>query len=77
METLFKDMQDRYTVADWNAVIALHRDGIDRLKRSYANCKRPQWVDDEICGLYDKITMAEYQKSALIETSTGVTNASI
>jgi hypothetical protein len=44
---------------------------------SYANCKRPQWVDDEICGLYDKITMAEYQKSALIETSTGVTNASI
>jgi hypothetical protein len=65
------------TISDLNTLIEIHRSGIDRLKRSYANCKRPQWVDDEIGGLYDKIRMAEYQKSALIETSTGVTNASI
>ena len=65
------------TISDLNTLIEMHRDGIGRLKRSYANCKRPQWVDDEIGILYDKITMAEYQKSALIETSTGVTNASI
>ena len=65
------------TISDLNILIEMHRSGIDRLKRSYANCKRPQWVDDEIGGLYDKIRMAEYQKYELIETSTGVTNASI
>lgn len=76
METLAKT-KATMTVSDLNTLIEMHRDGIGRLKRSYANCKRPQWVDDEIGGLYDKITMAEYQKSALIEASTGVTNASL
>lgn len=63
-----------YTVADWDAVIRLHRNDIQRLEDRYGVNANIAWVGEEIGYLQMKIHQAEHNKAAL---SAGEDNANI
>ena len=75
METSFKAMQDRYTVADWNAVISLHRADIAALQARYGSQSGIAWVGEKIDILRLRIQQAETRKAALIALANGDDNA--
>jgi len=75
METSYQAMLDRYTVADWNAVISLHRADIVRLQARYGSQAGIAWVGEEIDMLRLKIQQAEQRKAVLIARATGDINA--
>jgi len=77
METSYKAMLDRYTVADWNAVIALHRADIVRLQARYGPQANIAWVGEEIDILRLRIQQAETRKAALIALANGDDNANL
>ncbi|MEY4890017.1 MAG: hypothetical protein RIQ75_1147 [Pseudomonadota bacterium] len=77
METSFKAMQDRYTVADWNAVISLHRADIVRLQARYGTQSNIAWVGEEIDTLRYRIQQAEQRKAKLIALANGDDNADL
>ena len=77
METSYQAMLDRYTVADWNAVISLHRADIVRLQARYGSQAGIAWVGEEIDMLRLKIQQAEQRKAALIALANGDDNANI
>ena len=77
METSYKAMLDRYTVADWNAVISLHRADIERLQVRYGAQANIAWVGEEIDMLRYRIQQAETRKAALIALANGDDNANI
>jgi len=77
METSFKAMQDRYTVADWNAVISLHRADIVRLQARYGTQAGIAWVGEEIDILRLRIQQAEQRKAKLIALANGDDNANL
>lgn len=63
-----------YTSADWDAVIRLHRNDIQRLQDRYGTQANIAWVGEEIGYLQLKIQQAEQNKAAL---SAGDDNANI
>ena len=75
METSYKATLDRYTVADWNAVITLHRNDIQRLQARYGAQANIAWVGEEIDVLRLRIQQAETRKAALIALANGDNNA--
>lgn len=77
METSYQAMLDRYTVADWNAVISLHRADIVRLQARYGTQSNIAWVGEEIDMLRLRIQQAETRKAALIAAANGDDNANI
>ena len=77
METNYQAMLDRYTVADWNAVISLHRADIVRLQARYGSQAGIAWVGEEIDMLRLRIQQAETRKAALIALPNGDDNANI
>lgn len=77
METSYKAIQDRYTVADWNAVISLHRADIERIQARYGSYSGIAWVGEEIDMLRLRIQQAETRKAALIAAANGDDNANI
>jgi len=77
METSYQAMQARYTVADWNAVISLHRADIVRLQARYGSQAGIAWVGEEIDMLRLRIQQAEQRKAALIALAAGDDNANI
>ena len=77
METTYQAMLDRYTVADWNAVIALHRADIVRLQARYGSQAGIAWVGEEIDMLRFRIQQAETRKAALIALANGDVNADL
>ena len=77
METSYKAMLDRYTVADWNAVISLHRADIERLQDRYGSYSGIAWVGEEIDMLRYRIQQAETRKAALIAAANGDDNANL
>ena len=77
METNYQAMQARYTVADWNAVISLHRADIQRLQARYGTQANIAWVGEEIDYLRMKINQAEIRKAALIALANGDDNANL
>jgi hypothetical protein len=77
METSYQAMLDRYTVADWNAVIALHRADIVRLQARYGTQAGIAWVGEEIDMLRFRIQQAETRKAALIALANGADNADL
>ena len=77
METSYQSMLDRYTVADWNAVIALHRADIVRLQARYGSQAGIAWVGEEIDILRLRIQQAETRKAALIALANGDDNADL
>ena len=77
METSYKAMLDRYTVADWNAVISLHRADIVRLQARYGTQANIAWVGEEIDMLRLRIQQAETRKAALIALANGDDNANL
>lgn len=77
METSYQAMLDRYTVADWNAVISLHRADIVRLQARYGTQANIAWVGEEIDMLRLRIQQAETRKAALIAMANGDDNANL
>lgn len=77
METNYQAMQARYTVADWNAVISLHRADIAALQARYGTQANIAWVGEEIDYLRMKINQAEIRKAALIALANGDDNANL
>jgi len=77
METSYQAMMDRYTVADWNTVISLHRADIQRLQDRYGMQSKIAWVGEEIDMLRLRIQQAEQRKAALIALATGETSANV
>lgn len=77
METSYKAMLDRYTVADWNAVISLHRADIECLQARYGAQANIAWVGEEIDMLRLRIQQAETRKAALIAAANGDDNANL
>jgi len=77
METSYQAMQDRYTVADWNKVISLHRADIVRLQARYGSQAGIAWVGEEIDILRLRIQQAETRKAALIALANGDDNADL
>lgn len=77
METNYQAMQARYTVADWNAVISLHRADIAALQARYGTQANIAWVGEEIDYLRMKINQAETRKAALIALANGDDNANL
>lgn len=77
MEINYQAMLDRYTVADWNAVISLHRADIVRLQARYGTQANIAWVGEEIDMLRLRIQQAEQRKAALIARATGEDNADL
>lgn len=77
METNYQAMLDRYTVADWNAVISLHRADIVRLQARYGSQAGIAWVGEEIDMLRYRIQQAETRKAALIALANGDNNADL
>ena len=77
METNYQAMQDRYTVADWNAVISLHHADIQRLQARYGTYSGIAWVSEEIDMLRYRIQQAETRKAVLIAAANGDNNANI
>jgi len=75
MEINYQAMLDRYTVADWNALISLHRADIVRLQERYGMQSNIAWVGEEIDMLRLKIQQAEQRKAVLIARATGDDNA--
>lgn len=75
METSYKAMLDRYTVADWNAIITLHRADIAALQARYGTQANIAWVGEEIDMLRLRIEQAEQRKAALIALANGDDNA--
>ena len=75
MEISYQAMLDRYTVADWNAVIRLHQADIEALQARYGKQATIAWVGEEIDYLRLKIQQAEQRKAALIARATGDDNA--
>jgi hypothetical protein len=63
-----------YTAADWDAVITLHRNDIQRLQARYGTQASIAWVGEEIGYLQLKIKQAEQRKAAL---AAGDDNANI
>ena len=63
-----------YTAADWDAVIRLHRNDIQRLQDRYGTQASIAWVGEEIGYLQLKIKQAEQRKAAL---SAGDDNANL
>jgi hypothetical protein len=77
METSYQAMLDRYTVADWNAVIALHRADIVRLQARYGTQTSIAWVCEEIDTLRYRIQQGEQRKAKLIALANGDDNADL
>ena len=77
METNYQAMLDRYTVADWNAVISLHRADIVRLQARYGPYSGIAWVSEEIDMLRYRIQQAETRKAALIAAANGDNSADL
>jgi hypothetical protein len=77
MEINYQAMQARYTVADWNTVIRLHRADIERLQARYGTQANIAWVGEEIDMLRLRIQHAEQCKAALIARATGEDNADL
>lgn len=77
METNYQAMQARYTAADWNAVISLHRADIAALQARYGTQANIAWVGEEIDYLRMKINQAEIRKAALIALANGDDNANL
>ena len=77
MTTSYKAMLDRYTVADWNAVISLHRADIAALQARYGTQANIAWVGEEIDAMRLRIQQAETRKAALIALATGDDNANL
>jgi len=77
METNYQAMQARYTVADWNTVIRLHRADIERLQARYGTQANIAWVGEEIDMLRFRIQQAETRKAALIALANGDDNANL
>jgi hypothetical protein len=77
METNYQAMLDRYTVADWTAVIALHRADIVRLQARYGTQTSIAWVCEEIDTLRYRIQQAETRKAKLIALANGDDNANL
>jgi hypothetical protein len=75
MQTSYKAMQDRYTVADWNAIITLHRADIAALQARYGTQANIAWVGEEIDAMRLRIQQAETRKAALIALANGDNNA--
>lgn len=63
-----------YTVADWDAVIRLHRNDIKSLQDRYGVNANIAWVGEEIGYLQLKIQQAEHNKAAL---AAGEKNANV
>jgi hypothetical protein len=63
-----------YTAADWDAVITLHRNDIQRLQDRYGTQANIAWVGEEIGYLQLKIKQAEQRKAGL---ANGDDNANI
>jgi hypothetical protein len=70
-------MLDRYTVADWNAVISLHRADIVRLQARYGSQSGIAWVSEEIDMLRYRIQQAETRKASLIALANGDNSADL
>ena len=77
METNYQAMLDRYTVADWNAVISLHRADIVRLQARYGSYSGIAWVGEEIDMLRYRIQQAETRKAVLIAAANGDNSADL
>jgi hypothetical protein len=77
METNYQAMLDRYTVADWTAVIALHRADIVRLQARYGTQTSIAWVSEEIDMLRYRIQQAETRKAKLIALANGDNSADL
>ena len=75
MQTSYKAMQDRYTVADWNAIITLHRADRAALQARYGTQANIAWVGEEIDAMRLRIQQAETRKAALIALANGDNNA--
>lgn len=77
MTISYKAMQDRYTVADWNGIIRLHRADIAALQDRYGAQANIAWVGEEIDMLRLRIQQAETRKAALIALANGDDNANL
>jgi hypothetical protein len=77
METSYHAMLDRYTISDWNAVIALHRADIVRLQARYGTQANIAWVGEEIDILRLRIQQAETRKAVLIALANGDNSADL
>lgn len=77
METSYKAMLDRYTVADWNSIIRLHRADIAALQARYGTQANIAWVGEEIDAMRLRIQQAETRKAALIALANGDDNANL
>ena len=73
----YSEQQARYTVADWNSVITLHRNDIQRLQDRYGQQANIAWVGEEIDYLRLRIQQAEQCKAALIALANGDNNANL
>ena len=77
MTTSYKAMQDRYTVADWNGIISLHRADIAALQARYGTQANIAWVGEEIDAMRLRIQQAETRKASLIALANGDNNANL
>jgi hypothetical protein len=64
-------------VADWNAIITLHRADIAALQARYGTQANIAWVGEEIDYLRMKIDQGEQRKAALIALANGDENADL
>ena len=68
-------VQQRYTIADWNAVIRIKQAEIEQLYARYGEQAAKAWVGEEIDMLRSRMIYAQQMKSKLIAEMLGETNA--